>query len=669
MFLSLPREVNTLIFSFLNRQEYKQSVPCRTLLYDLSYLSLDECAKNESKIVVQLSDEEFALLFYRSCELGNVKLVQNLLKDGRIKEPKPRDYKLSVQLVTYRDSPKEKLRVDKVTEKINSDGRFFYSTHCQSYFDRNTLLDCERVFYYAAMNRQIEVLKLLLNSSKFDLSHVYVERIIYLLDRSKSPRNDHFEFVKFLLKDPRVRSLSDPIKVYLVENMIHYGLLQMTKLILNDSLFKEYSRIALHNSARYGHLEIIKWLIDESRIKLETSDSVMISLAASRGQLETVKFLLSLDVMDPSFDNNDSIINAAREGNIEIVKLLLNDPRVDPSVNNSSALQTALRYEHLEVAELLIQDPRIDFRADNEILLSIACSESLSLVKKTLEDPRIKLTQSDSKIIRAAVFNTNTEILKLLLSREELDPSFNNNEAIEVAIKNNNVEAVRLLLEDPRVDPSINPDNLYRAITYDSNYYRNTRNCAQCKIVTLLLGDSRVHDANLPFIFPPFPPFLAYNKEMFRREKLSKFRDEINFEGKLIDRVFCLAVFNSKLDIIKLLLENTFCNQRADPSWKNNLAIRIATYRDFLQVTELLLKDERVNPSVNNNEAIYLALELNNRVVELLLANSRVRLTSTEREGILATIAERKEKEKLMYEEKLIYDENLDESSRRSSRR
>jgi hypothetical protein len=62
-----------------------------------------------------------------------------------------------------------------------------------------------------------------------------------------------------------------------------------------------------------------------------------------------------------------------------------------------------------------------------------------------------------------------------------------------------------------------------------------------------------------------------------------------------------------------------------DPSFSNNLAIKIVSELGFLEITEILLNDPRIDPSCDHNYSISIASENNHfNVVNLLLKDSRV---------------------------------------------
>ena len=78
---------------------------------------------------------------------------------------------------------------------------------------------------------------------------------------------------------------------------------------------------------------------------------------------------------------------------------------------------------------------------------------------------------------------------------------------------------------------------------------------------------------------------------------------------------------NIHLEVVKLLL----ANDKVDPSADNNRAIRFTSQNGHLEIVKLLLANDKVDPSADNNYAIRLAsLNGHSEIVKLLLANDKV---------------------------------------------
>jgi hypothetical protein len=89
--------------------------------------------------------------------------------------------------------------------------------------------------------------------------------------------------------------------------------------------------------------------------------------AVKNNDIELVKKLINGGI-DPSFLFNEPLLIAAGSGHIEIVKFLLkdsriniNDPEPDFIPNIYTALDMATKYGHLKIVDYLLTDPKIGY--------------------------------------------------------------------------------------------------------------------------------------------------------------------------------------------------------------------------------------------------------------------------------------------------------------------
>ncbi len=87
-----------------------------------------------------------------------------------------------------------------------------------------------------------------------------------------------------------------------------------------------------------------------------TEDDLMNAVRRTDNK-ELVKQMLKSGV-DPSAQDNYAIQLAAEYGHTEVVRLLLSDSRVNPSAQYNYAIKWAAYYGHTEVVKLLLGDPR-----------------------------------------------------------------------------------------------------------------------------------------------------------------------------------------------------------------------------------------------------------------------------------------------------------------------
>ena len=83
MLLSLPMELRKIILSFLTRKEYKETVPCKSLLLCKSYLDVKEFSKLKTLPLVKLTQQELEKLFSYSY-LNNLWLIDKLITNFKV---------------------------------------------------------------------------------------------------------------------------------------------------------------------------------------------------------------------------------------------------------------------------------------------------------------------------------------------------------------------------------------------------------------------------------------------------------------------------------------------------------------------------------------------------------------------------------------------------------
>lgn len=109
-------------------------------------------------------------------------------------------------------------------------------------------------------------------------------------------------------------------------------------------------------------------------------------IAARDGDLETVQTILfEHPETDPGAHNNVAIDLAASWGHIEVVRFLLDEDRVDPSANDNAALDDTLSAGHEAIAELLLTDIRV--RNLRNLHIEHGIEQSVQLMVELIQSP------------------------------------------------------------------------------------------------------------------------------------------------------------------------------------------------------------------------------------------------------------------------------------------
>lgn len=312
----------------------------------------------------------------------------------------------------------------------------------------------------------------------------------------------HKDIIKLMLNDKRINRMINPYDIFRsisrlessgITNLL-LSIEQATDIshylnIVSGSAYKKViasiisdKRIDIDNlnktfyeACSYGFINIVKILLNDSRVNPSVSDNRAFRAASYSGETEIVKMLLSDSRVDPSTLDNEAFLSASRRGHTEIVKILLADKRVDPSVQDSIAIRLASSGGCGKIIDLLLADSRLDPSANQSSAIILACDmaqRSTEVIEKLLSYKRIvpglmrntiirvdPSTQNNDAIFKATL-NEQPEIVKILLSDDRVNPSANNNKAIKCAFQIGSIEIFNLLLFDQRVYSSVSKEEL-----------------------------------------------------------------------------------------------------------------------------------------------------------------------------------------------------------------
>lgn len=222
------------------------------------------------------------------------------------------------------------------------------------------------------------------------------------------------------------------------------------KLLLKNKTFNINPR-TFAMACRDGRLEIVKIMIQDSRVNPSDDQNQSLIDACKQNQLEIVSLLLADGRADPNFEN-ESLRSSIEYGHPQVVKLLLNDPRVDPSSVDNEAIKIACAHGQIEIVKILLQDNRVDPSAQDNYCILIVCEENnIKLARLLLQDPRVDPSAHNNEAIYSSCYDGRLKIVKILLQDPRVDPSGDNNAALQGATENNHYEIVKLLLNDHRV--------------------------------------------------------------------------------------------------------------------------------------------------------------------------------------------------------------------------
>lgn len=229
-------------------------------------------------------------------------------------------------------------------------------------------------------------------------------------------------------------------------------------------------------ACNYGQIEVVKFLAEVCNVNpsyknknTPEDDEHYLRTAMFHDHLDVVIFLLQDSRVDPSTDNNYCLRRSSKRGYLELITLLLKNPRVDPSDLNGETLSLASKNGHLEIVKLLLQDPRVDPSSENNTPLFRACSKNrVDVVKLLLQDPRVSPASNiDKDHFRKVCENGCLELVELFLKDPRVDPTYDDYAAFYGSMKNRHPLVTKLLYDDERVGKNV---MTYKTMKYAAEF-------------------------------------------------------------------------------------------------------------------------------------------------------------------------------------------------------
>jgi len=156
----------------------------------------------------------------------------------------------------------------------------------------------------------------------------------------------------------------DKICNVLVKLCTHGDLSQLQEMShLELKHIQHNNNYAFRYACCYGHLEVLKWLVDTFKLTIEdarSEDNDAFRCACSHGQLEVLKWLVDkfeLTIEDARSDNNCAFRCACWKGHLEVLKWLVDTfelTLMDVRSLGNDALNLACKHGHLNILQFLI---------------------------------------------------------------------------------------------------------------------------------------------------------------------------------------------------------------------------------------------------------------------------------------------------------------------------
>ena len=391
-------------------------------------------------------------------------------------------------------------------------------------------------------------------------------------------------------------------------------------------MYSEGSTV-LHLVARVGHLEIVKYLIEECGLDPNAAnrDSLTAMHMAWDGRHLSVvsylmfdcgltwnlsRLLLSLepfpcDMVDA--DGNTLLHEAARRGRLDGVQFLIKQGNINPNAKNrhlQTALQIAVDSQHLPVVKYLVFNCAKELELD-PLILHIASSHINNLeLMKYLVDPTSSHTSVETKCLCAAYTCNSIPILKSLSNNPRLNLGMpvdgDGNTLLHLSASSNQLQMVKFLITKCLVDPGVRNRHSQTALhmAVEGSHVSMVRylvlECAkQLQLDPLVLRIVREHVEDLELL----KLLIASNSD--------EGRYGMSAEAKCLNAAFALG----RMDVIESLVQE-FPTLSVDS--KGNTILHLAARSGNLDVVKFLVEKCAfdINAQINTHKIHSTALVL-----------------------------------------------------------
>ncbi|BET37530.1 hypothetical protein SAP269_01190 [Spiroplasma ixodetis] len=331
----------------------------------------------------------------------------------------------------------------------------------------------------------------------------------------------------------------------------------------------------LHFAIFQNNLEIVKELLNHSKIEINKRDNLFfstpLSKAASKGNLEIVKLLLEKDNSSINYLDKwyrSPLHYASRNGYLEIVKLLLNN---DSDVNaKDKDFRESEYYKGVDKhvnnkSEEKIKNKIIYYYGNTPLHFAISYNQQI-IVKELLNNPNSKnkidvniKNEYDYTPLHVATKEGNLEIVKELLNHPEIDLNIQDNDGNT---------PLHLFFEDEQNLQDLENENIWQ-------YIKN-------QII------NKVNNFNL------------YKKDIFKL--LIENGADVNIQdNKGISSILHKAIFNENLEIVKELLNHPEIDLNIQDN-DGNTPLHFALFKNNLEIVQELIKHKNIDYQKTNKK-------------------------------------------------------------------
>jgi hypothetical protein len=446
-------------------------------------------------------------------------------------------------------------------------------------------------------NKNIEFLSYAEKSLEYSLHYKYNRSAMLLLEKFHEEGKLTFNIAKYIFIN---------------------GYTYFLPYLISLDLGEDFWDLAVKESIEENQIEMIKLLFKENKIKKDDAkNDKHIHYAIKHNYEKIFYFLLEYCNVNPAKEK-ESLLNATKNNNLNIIKTLLQNDDIDINMTDNSyhfygykrdtPLSVAVEESYHNITYYLLENNKIDVTLKDNFILDVASkNNNFEIFLFLINNFDFKLTNTNyNNAFKYAIIFNNVEVFELLLNESEFDHTEYINKNIETAVNEGSFDVLKLMLKSESC-----------VFSEDLSLILKSVKCSNNEILPYLLKEKQINhslDSNESLLAAIKLNDLTKVKLLIS-SNLLRFADDKN--------IIAAAVLKDS-EILSYLLKETNINPNKS-SYYSKEPIVIACNNDNEQSIRLLIEDSRVDPSINNNEALLNAIKIHSiDIITLLLNDNRV---------------------------------------------
>ncbi|GBG34276.1 Ankyrin-2 [Hondaea fermentalgiana] len=455
----------------------------------------------------------------------------------------------------------------------------------------------------AAQKGYTEIVEALLADGRADPACAENDPIRY------ASRGGHVDVVRALLQDPRVDPCARDCEALIWA--VEAGDETIMRLLVEESAGRVDPAAGNHAYLMWAialnKADTVERLLKDPRVNPATNNDWPVREAARLGHADVVEVMARDPRVNVSAVKCVALRDACRLGLTDVVRVLLAQPCCDPSAINNASMRLACEYGRADVAKLLMADKRVRQMLKNQSIMIAKEHNHADVMCVLIESGHFKLRMIWVQLMRWACERNHVGVAKALLRDRDARPDFDSDWALRTCCELGHADIVEALLEDGRAHPSVHNYSCFRAAVHQG--------CA--RVVRALLQANAApsgaqqgpHDAS-----PLVVTLQMGHLDVFRL--LLEHPQFVVGPNLIVTAVTC-----GRTEMVDLLLQD----ERVDPTVQSSRVLQVAASGNRVDIVSLLLKDGRVDVEASDCLAFReAALRGHDGVVTMLLAESKV---------------------------------------------